>query len=456
MIKVLGADGSYSHETDATSFLIEKNIVIDAGNLIQGLGTKCCELEHIFITHTHFDHIVDLPFIIDSYFDCRKKPLKIYALSENIDILRQYLFNWTIWPNFGDIVNLHNELSLELIPIEYGQTIKIDDIEISVIKANHTLPTCGFKIKKNEQAFLLSGDTYVNNELIELLNCDHSINSLIIDVSLNSKEEGLAYKSKHLTPKLLQEMLFHLKRDDLTIYTYHQKPLHTRKIDQELLDRNLLKNSGKRLVTGDILDLFSPAMKRQNVKNLDLYYNDREYLSSLFKIMQAVHDPSNHPHLLMNIIDHIMKLTHADAASLCLMNHEKKALECNIFYNNTLNITVNDQTIENNVYPSRKYIIPDNKTLSILRNKKETLSIDDIYKTNTADFINIKQFDQEMGYHTQSIVIEPLYNHDNILIGTIQLINKKNIYSETISFDHYDKESIKTLSQQASMALNNT
>ena len=256
MIKVLGADGSYSHESNSTSFLIGKSIVIDAGNIIQGMGMDCCELEHIFITHTHFDHIVDLPFILDSYFNCRTKPLKIYALKENIDTLYKHLFNWNICPNFTDIKNINNEISLELIPIEYGQTIKIDDIELTVIKANHTVPTCGFIIRKYDQAFLFSGDTYLNNELIELLNNDMSISSLLIDVSLNSKEEDLAYESKHLTPKLLQQMLSSLKRDDVTIYTYHQKPLHTKKIDNELLEMDLLKNGGKRLITGDILDLF--------------------------------------------------------------------------------------------------------------------------------------------------------------------------------------------------------
>jgi len=256
MIKVLGADGSYSHMSDASSFLIDKNIVIDAGNIIQGMGMECCNLEHIFITHTHFDHIVDIPFIIDSYFECREKSLKMYALEENISTLREYLFNWTIWPNFENIINSKSKTSIELIPIRYGQTVKIDNIELTVIKANHTIPTCGFKIKKDDEAFLFSGDTYINDELIEILNEDHRIKSMLIDVSFSSEEEELAFESKHLTPKLLQQMLRSLKRDDVTIYTYHQKPFHTTKIDKELLEMNLL-NGGKRLETGDSLDLFT-------------------------------------------------------------------------------------------------------------------------------------------------------------------------------------------------------
>lgn len=455
MIKVLGADGSYSHETDATSFLIEKNIVIDAGNLIKSMGRKCCELEHIFITHTHFDHIVDLPFIIDSYFDCRQKPLKIYALRENITTLHNYLFNWVIWPNFENIMNTNKKLSLELVPVEYGQTIKIEDIEITVIKANHTVPTCGFIIRKHSQAFLFSGDTYVNDELIEHLNNDHSITSLLIDVSLSSTEEELAKSSKHLTPKLLEGMLASLKRNDITVYTYHQKPLHIPRIDTELRERELLKNNGKRLVTGDLLDLLTPKQKRQSPKNLDLYYNDRVYLSSLFKIMQAVQQSHNRSHLLATIIEHTMKLTHADAASLCLYDDKTDAFICNIFYNNTLNIRVDTQTAQSRLYPSYDYMRPDSKILSILEIKKETVMLDDIYKTDPTKFINLKTFDQKTGYHTQSVIIEPIYNNEERLIGIMQFINKQNIYSETIGFDAYDKEGIRTLTQQAAIVLNN-
>ena len=455
MVKVLGADGSYSHESDATSFLIGKSIVIDAGNIIQSMGEKCCELEHIFITHTHFDHIVDLPFIIDSFFECRKKPLKIYALRENIDTLQKYLFNWSISPNFADIRNTNNEVSLELIPIEYGQTIKIDGIEITVIKANHTVPTCGFIIKKHDQAFLFSGDTYLNSELIELLNNDKSISSLLIDVSLNSKEEDLAYESKHLTPKLLQQMLSSLKRDDVTIYTYHQKPLHTKKIDNELLDLDLLKNGGKRLNTGDILDIFTPMNRRQSTKNLELYYNDRDYLNSLFKLLQAIHNTPDQTKLLTDIVDHTMKLTHADAASLCLIDAEKKALRCNIFSNNTLNIKIDEHREEDkHSYP--EYMKPDSKLLSIFDTKKEAIIINDIYKADMFDFSDIKAFDQKTGYRSQSTVIEPLFDQENKLVGTLQIINKKNIYNETITFDKYDQECIKTFALQISIAVSNS
>ena len=341
MVKVLGSAGSYSHESKATSFLIGKNIVIDAGNIVQGLREECCNVEHIFISHTHFDHIVDLPFVIESYFDCRKKPLKVYALSESIHKLQKHIFNWDIWPDFQNITLKNSDKkALQFIPVEYGETLHIDDIEITIIEAQHTVPTCGYKIKKNDQAFIFSGDTYINNTLIDMINNDKSISSLLIDVSFSSDKEELALESKHLTPKLLEQMLLPLQRNDVAIYAYHQKPFLTQSIDKELSALDLLKNGGKHLQTGDLVDLFTPLQKRQDVRNYESQNDETNHLKNLFKIaqmMQAELDPAN---LLEMIVEQAKTFTHADGATLYLINDDKKELVFKVSHNDTLNIHI--------------------------------------------------------------------------------------------------------------------
>ena len=94
---ITGQDGSY-----LTELLFKK------GYEVYGMVRRASQfnrgnIEHIFISHTHFDHIVDLPFVIESYFECRKKPLKVYALSESIHKLQEHIFNWSIWPDFQNI-----------------------------------------------------------------------------------------------------------------------------------------------------------------------------------------------------------------------------------------------------------------------------------------------------------------------------------------------------------------
>ena len=461
MVKILGADGSYSHNTKATSFLITKNIVIDAGNLIQGLGEECCELEHVFISHTHFDHIVDLPFVIESYFKRRTKPLKIYALSENIAKLQEYLFNWSIWPDFRNIyIENSQEVSLQFIPVLFGETLILDDIEITIIESNHTVPTCGYKIKRNDQAFILSGDTYINNELINLVNHDKSISSLLLDVSFSSDQNELAYVSKHMTPTLLKKMLIPLDRNDLAIYTYHQKPLFIQKIDDELAELDLLKNGGKRLETGDVVDLFSPLEKRQDVRNFTSYNNEINNLNNLFQISQKMQTELDPPILLEMIVNQAMKFTHADAATLYLLNNDKDELVFKVAHNDTLNLHL-DSLHEDINWPNLPLYFEDKQpnmrmvSAQVAINKK-TIIISDIYDNNEFNFTGTKLFDKKTGYKSESMLVTPLLDHENEMIGVLQLINKKNVYGETATFDAFDQKSTQALAAQASIAIINS
>ena len=102
MIKVLGSYGNRGRDAYTTAFLIRDDIVIDAGNLANGLGDDVNKIEHIFLTHSHFDHILDLPFVIDTNFENRKNSLKIYGLKETIDAIKT-IFNNRIWPDFATI-----------------------------------------------------------------------------------------------------------------------------------------------------------------------------------------------------------------------------------------------------------------------------------------------------------------------------------------------------------------
>ena len=459
MVKVLGAAGSYSHKSQAASFLIEKNIAIDAGNIIQGLGEECCELDHIFISHTHFDHILDLPFIIESYFECRQKPLKVYALHENIDKLQEYLFNWSVWPDFQKITLRNSvEEALQFIPVAYGETVTVDDIEITIIEANHTVPTCGFKIQKNGQAFVISSDTYLNNTLIDLLNHDKSISSLLIDVSFSSDREELALESKHLTPKLLEKMLMNMQRTDVAIYTYHQKPYFTHRIDDELAALDLLKNGGKRLETGDILDLFAPLKKRQNVRNIKPYSDKEEHLKNLFKIAQTMQSELDPAILLEMIVEQAMKFTYADGATLYLLDNDKLVFK--VSHNNTLNIHI-DSLHTDVKWPDLPLYLdngePNTQMVAALAAlDKKTIMVSDVYEKNGFDFSGTKEFDKTTGYRSESMLVVPLLNQDNETIGVLQLINKKNGKGETVTFDTFDQESTQALAAQASVAIVNS
>lgn len=460
MITVLGADGSHSHNSKASSFLIDRSILIDAGNVIEGLGHACCNIEHLFISHTHFDHVLDLPFILENHFSCSDRPLKVYALDENIITLREHLLNWDIWPDFEKIeLERADRPVLEFVPVGFGDTIVIDGVEITVLKANHTVPACGYKVQKGSQAFVLSGDTYCNDALIDLIDSDSTITSLLIDVSFSSEKEELASKSKHLTPRLLETMLSRLRRQDVMICTYHQKPFFVEKIDRELTELDLLSNGGKRLETGDILDLFTPIQMRQDVENVQIGTSEGGHLKNLFKIAQTMQTEQDPSHLLEMIVDQAKNFTTSDGVTLYMLDAEVQELVFKISHNDTLNIHIDDRHSDV-VWPNLPLYLegsqPNVHMVAVLSAlNKHTIMIDDVYDNRDFDFTGAKAFDKNTGYRSRSMLVVPLLDHEEEVIGVLQLINKRDKRGKTITFDEQDKESTQALASQASVAIIN-
>ena len=60
-----------------TSIQLNDRIIIDAGN-IMSLGEEAKNIDFIFLTHSHLDHICDIPFLIDNFFTLRKTPIFVF------------------------------------------------------------------------------------------------------------------------------------------------------------------------------------------------------------------------------------------------------------------------------------------------------------------------------------------------------------------------------------------
>lgn len=245
-IEFLGTGGTRTPTQGTTCLRISKHCVIDAGNLINGLKDELFDIEHIFLTHSHLDHIIDIPFLADLFVTQKSISLKIYGLKETLDDLRQSIFNHRIWPNFEEI-NLigHTDKTIELIEITPDHPYLIDDITLTPFKTNHTDGSCGYLIEKNGSGILFTADTYKCPRIWELLEQYSHIHTLVIEVSFPSTFAKLASDSKHLTPALLNEELSSCKRNDFIVYVMHLKTLFAPTIIHELKAMELLKNGGK-------------------------------------------------------------------------------------------------------------------------------------------------------------------------------------------------------------------
>ena len=237
-IKILGAYGTKSKGFGTSSFYLNTKNVIDAGNLLDSLQESSVEIENIWLTHSHLDHIADIAYILDNYFSLRSKTLNIIALPQTIKVLKENFLNDSIWPDFS-VIPMHNskEMALTYTEIELHKEYKVGENEsIKAFETDHTVASCGYIYKKDEQAVLITADTYSLDSMIEEVQNDKSITTIVVECSFPSSMKDLAIESKHLTPELLFAKLEKLQRDDIKLYINHIKPIFLKEIVTEIED----------------------------------------------------------------------------------------------------------------------------------------------------------------------------------------------------------------------------
>ena len=79
-LRILGCSGGEAEGERLTGLLVNGRLAIDAGSLTQALGVaEQIALRHIFITHSHLDHICTLPFYTKNIFGHTPSPVRIRA-----------------------------------------------------------------------------------------------------------------------------------------------------------------------------------------------------------------------------------------------------------------------------------------------------------------------------------------------------------------------------------------
>jgi len=222
-LKVLGCSGGIGGSLHTTAFLIDQDILIDAGTGLNELSlSELCSIDHVFITHAHLDHICSLPFLVDSAGWMRNRPLTVYASAATIETLKRHIFNWTIWPDFSEIPNAEQPI-MRFCEIELGEVVTLQGRRICSIPAVHTVAAVGYHLDSGQGSLVFSGDTHVNDSLWEVVNQIDKLRYLIIETAFSNGEKNLADLSLHLCPSLLAGELAKFK-GDAEIFVTHLKP----------------------------------------------------------------------------------------------------------------------------------------------------------------------------------------------------------------------------------------
>ena len=161
------------------------------------------------------------------------------------------------------------------------------------------------------------------------------------------------------------------------------------------------------------------------------------------------------------IMGEAKNITNADGRTLYMISDDGKTMKFEIMATESMNFAQGGTTgIEIKIPPMQLFDEEGNPNHSSIvtysANTGKTVNIKDAYKEKGFDFTGAKTFDKNTGYRTQSVLSVPLKNHENDIVGVMQLINAKDPQSgKTISFSADMQHQIESLASQGAVALTN-
>lgn len=236
-IQVLGCSGAELPNKNMTGFLIDGDLLLDAGTIGEALPKSAqWKIRNILVTHPHLDHIKAVPFFLDNIVTAeRDQHVTLYSDPRVIKALKEHLFNGLIWPDFTKIPSVENRM-LTLKEIPSGKPFEVDNYEVTAFKVHHTTPAVGYLLKNSEgKKLLYTGDTGPTKAIWRALD-NGSVHGLIVEVSFHNGLTDRAIISGHLTPELLGEELAKVGALPERIFITHSKPGHKDIIAEELAE----------------------------------------------------------------------------------------------------------------------------------------------------------------------------------------------------------------------------
>ncbi len=190
---------------------------------------------------------------------------------------------------------------------------------------------------------------------------------------------------------------------------------------------------------------------QQNISNL---------LRELNEIGIALSAEKNHERLLELILVKAMELTHADGGTLYTRTDDNQ-LKFEILHNRSLGVHKGGTSGEEiSFYPIELYDEAGNPNKNMVAAwaviSGVTVNIPDAYTNEAFDFSGTRNFDKKTGYRSKSFLTVPMTNHENEIIGVLQLINAMDEDSkQVVEFSLLDQQLVESLASQAAVTVTN-
>ena len=177
---------------------------------------------------------------------------------------------------------------------------------------------------------------------------------------------------------------------------------------------------------------------------------DKINLNKMLDIGVALTKEKNYDKLLSLIISISMDITSSDAGTLYM--YEKDALHFKIMKNNTLRVNKGENGDVSELPPVP---LEEKNVCAYSAINRKIINIPDVYNYDKFDFSGPRSYDPITGYRSKSMLVIPLENHENELIGVLQLINSLDSDGNIIPFNKEYEYILMSIASQAAISISN-
>ena len=185
-------------------------------------------------------------------------------------------------------------------------------------------------------------------------------------------------------------------------------------------------------------------------------------IKNLSEIGVALSKEKDRGKILETILLEAKRISSADGGTIYMKTDDNR-LKFEIMMTDSLGIHfggTSAEPIPDTIYPVKLYNPetnqPNHKNVSAYAALTgKTVNIKDAYKEKGFDFSGTKGWDKRHGYRSKSFLTVPMKNHEDNIIGVLQLLNAKNPNTGEIASFSTSIKMIESLASQAAIVITN-
>jgi len=223
-VRVLGCSGGIGKDLSTTSFLINEDLLLDAGTGVGDLSLEqMLSIRYALVTHAHLDHVCGIALMLASIYDDMPPTITLYAPPPVLMVLKISLFNWQLWPDFTELPSEEEPLlQLHALDDQKINTLA-NNLSVKPVILSHSVESFAYIINDGQTTLCFCGDTGPTEKLWQEINNMGGVDHIIIEASYPNENELLALQSGHYTAKLLAQDLHQLEKKP-KVHIHHMKP----------------------------------------------------------------------------------------------------------------------------------------------------------------------------------------------------------------------------------------